>query len=83
MVSTVQFSHTLIYFSFKFQQPVLSPECPVFQYHSHIHFPVEWAHMWGTFRFEKHNGTSLDVKIPSFPLYDPTSYSNSSNENLG
>ncbi|VDP45085.1 unnamed protein product [Schistosoma curassoni] len=64
-------------------QPVLSPECPVFQYHSHIHFPVEWAHMWGTFRFEKHNGTSLDVKIPSFPLYDPTSYSNSSNENLG
>ncbi|XP_018648034.1 hypothetical protein Smp_024500.1 [Schistosoma mansoni] len=52
-------------------------------YHSHIHFPMEWAHMWGTFRFERHNGTSLDVKIPSFPLYDPTCSSNSSNENLG
>nr|AAW24914.1 SJCHGC09341 protein [Schistosoma japonicum] len=63
-------------------QPILSPECPVFQYHSHIQVPVPWAHMWGSFRFEKLNGGSLDVKIPSFPLYDRTYWSNS-NDKLG
>ncbi|KAK4472467.1 hypothetical protein MN116_003717 [Schistosoma mekongi] len=60
--------------------PILSPECPVFQYHSHVQVPVPWAHMWGSFRFEKLNGGSLDVKIPSFPLYDRTYWSNSNNK---
>ncbi|CAH8444203.1 unnamed protein product [Schistosoma turkestanicum] len=58
-------------------QPVLSPECPVFQYHSHTHFPEEWAYMWGTFRFERNSGASLDVKIPALPLCDPTYFSDS------
>ncbi|KAF6780104.1 hypothetical protein AHF37_00455 [Paragonimus kellicotti] len=51
-------------------QPVLSAESPVFQYHSHVQVPVPWAHMWGSFRFERPNGSSFDVKIPSFPLCD-------------
>ncbi|CAH8445933.1 unnamed protein product [Heterobilharzia americana] len=64
-------------------QPILSPECPVFQYHSHIQVPVPWAHMWGSFRFERPNGASFDVKIPSFPLCDRTHWSDTSSEQLG
>uniref|UniRef100_A0A183AFR3 ApaG domain-containing protein n=1 Tax=Echinostoma caproni TaxID=27848 RepID=A0A183AFR3_9TREM len=51
-------------------QPILAEDSRVFQYHSHVQVPVPWAHMWGSFRFEKSNGSSLDVKIPSFPLCD-------------
>ncbi|VDK31862.1 unnamed protein product [Taenia asiatica] len=49
-------------------QPLLSVQSPVFQYHSHVQVPVPWAHMWGQFRLEKPNGTTVDVKIPVFPL---------------
>ncbi|VEL08259.1 unnamed protein product, partial [Protopolystoma xenopodis] len=51
-------------------QPSLTPESPMFQYHSHVQTPVPWAHMWGSFRFEKATGGTLDVKIPPFPLCD-------------
>ncbi|CAL8078710.1 unnamed protein product [Calicophoron daubneyi] len=61
-------------------QPTLSYETPVFQYHSHVQVPVPWAHMWGSFRFERTNGSSLDVKIPSFPLCDRAYWSSSEGE---
>uniref|UniRef100_A0A7E4SLV1 Polymerase delta interacting protein 2 n=2 Tax=Echinococcus granulosus TaxID=6210 RepID=A0A7E4SLV1_ECHGR len=49
-------------------QPLLPVQSPIFQYHSHVQVPVPWAHMWGQFRLEKRNGTTVDVKIPVFPL---------------
>ncbi|KAL7060087.1 hypothetical protein AAHC03_09250 [Spirometra sp. Aus1] len=51
-------------------QPLLRPNNPVFQYHSHVQVPVPWAHMWGSFRLEKASGGTVDVKIPPFPLCD-------------
>uniref|UniRef100_A0A0X3NLV3 Polymerase delta-interacting protein 2 n=1 Tax=Schistocephalus solidus TaxID=70667 RepID=A0A0X3NLV3_SCHSO len=51
-------------------QPLLRPDNPVFQYHSHVQVPVPWAHMWGSFRLDKADGGTVDVKIPPFPLCD-------------
>ncbi|TGZ54899.1 hypothetical protein CRM22_010530 [Opisthorchis felineus] len=63
-------------------QPVLSEESPVFQYHSHVQVPVPWAHMWGSFRFERPNGSTMDAKIPSFPLCDRAYWSNSEEHSM-
>ncbi|KAA0186899.1 polymerase delta-interacting protein 2 [Fasciolopsis buskii] len=61
-------------------QPILAEDSRVFQYHSHVQVPVPWAHMWGSLRFEKPNGSTLDVKIPSFPLCDRAYWSGNSSE---
>lgn len=51
------------------QEPVLSPSAtPAFQYSSHVSLQAPSGHMWGTFRFERDDGSFTDVKIPPFSL---------------
>lgn len=50
------------------QEPFLNDEYPVFQYSSHVNLQAPSGHMWGTFKMEKEDGTSFEVRIPSFYL---------------
>uniref|UniRef100_A0A8C5MX64 DNA polymerase delta interacting protein 2 n=1 Tax=Leptobrachium leishanense TaxID=445787 RepID=A0A8C5MX64_9ANUR len=50
------------------QEPVLSKEQPAFQYSSHVSLQASSGHMWGTFRFERPDGSHFDVRIPPFSL---------------
>ncbi|XP_028840318.1 polymerase delta-interacting protein 2-like isoform X2 [Denticeps clupeoides] len=50
------------------REPVLSKEQPAFQYSSHVSLQAPSGHMWGTFRFEKSDGSHFDVRIPPFSL---------------
>ncbi|XP_042627139.1 polymerase delta-interacting protein 2 isoform X1 [Cyprinus carpio] len=63
------------------KEPVLSREQPAFQYSSHVSLQAPSGHMWGTFCFERTDGSHFDVRIPPFSLesnkYDkapPTGY---------
>ncbi|XP_026082194.1 polymerase delta-interacting protein 2-like isoform X1 [Carassius auratus] len=63
------------------KEPVLSSEQPAFQYSSHVSLQAPSGHMWGTFCFERTDGSHFDVRIPPFSLesnkYDkapPTGY---------
>uniref|UniRef100_A0A8C5RCJ4 DNA polymerase delta interacting protein 2 n=1 Tax=Laticauda laticaudata TaxID=8630 RepID=A0A8C5RCJ4_LATLA len=49
-------------------EPVLSKEQPAFQYSSHVSLQASSGHMWGTFRFERPDGSHFDVRIPPFSL---------------
>ncbi|KAK1331396.1 hypothetical protein QTO34_009350, partial [Cnephaeus nilssonii] len=50
------------------REPVLSKEQPAFQYSSHVSLQASSGHMWGTFRFERPDGSHFDVRIPPFSL---------------
>ncbi|KXJ21843.1 polymerase delta-interacting protein 2 [Exaiptasia diaphana] len=50
------------------QEPVLSPQQPAFQYSSHVSLQAPSGHMWGTFRMERPDGSTFDVRIPPFSL---------------
>uniref|UniRef100_A0A8C9R8R7 Polymerase delta-interacting protein 2 n=1 Tax=Scleropages formosus TaxID=113540 RepID=A0A8C9R8R7_SCLFO len=50
------------------REPVLSKEQPAFQYSSHVSLQAPSGHMWGSYRFERPNGTFFDVRIPPFSL---------------
>ncbi|KAL7848827.1 hypothetical protein SRHO_G00204500 [Serrasalmus rhombeus] len=50
------------------REPVLSKEQPAFQYSSHVSLQAPSGHMWGTFRFERTDGSHFDVRIPPFSL---------------
>ncbi|KAJ7309006.1 hypothetical protein JRQ81_008291 [Phrynocephalus forsythii] len=41
---------------------------PAFQYSSHVSLHASSGHMWGTFRFERSDGSHFDVRIPPFSL---------------
>ncbi|XP_032226378.2 polymerase delta-interacting protein 2 isoform X2 [Nematostella vectensis] len=50
------------------QEPVLSPQQPAFQYSSHVSLQAPSGHMWGTFRLERPDGSTFDIRIPPFSL---------------
>lgn len=50
------------------QEPKLTPQQSAFQYSSHVSLHAPSGHMWGTFRFEKQDGSMFDVRIPPFSL---------------
>nr|CAG4647959.1 EOG090X07J3 [Moina brachiata] len=50
------------------QEPVLSLSQPAFQYSSHVSLQAPSGHMWGTFRMEREDGHSFDIRIPPFSL---------------
>ncbi|KAH3886177.1 polymerase delta-interacting protein 2-like [Dreissena polymorpha] len=50
------------------EEPVLSKLYPVFQYQSHIHLESPTGTMWGYYTMERENGTTFQVKIPTFKL---------------
>lgn len=50
------------------QEPRLSKEYPAFQYSSHVSLSAPSGHMWGTFKMEKDDGKSIEVRIPPFNL---------------
>ncbi|XP_075052777.1 polymerase delta-interacting protein 2 isoform X1 [Mixophyes fleayi] len=50
------------------KEPVLSKEQPAFQYSSHVSLNASSGHMWGTFCFERLDGSHFDVRIPPFSL---------------
>ena len=50
------------------REPVLSKEQPAFQYSSHVSLQASSGHMWGTFRFERPDGSHFDIRIPPFSL---------------
>ncbi|CAB3996577.1 polymerase delta-interacting 2 [Paramuricea clavata] len=50
------------------QEPKLTPQQSAFQYSSHVSLHAPSGHMWGTFRFEKPDGSTFDVRIPPFSL---------------
>ncbi|XP_056119428.1 polymerase delta-interacting protein 2 isoform X2 [Rhinichthys klamathensis goyatoka] len=50
------------------KEPVLSREQPAFQYSSHVSLQAPSGHMWGTFCFERTDGSHFDVRIPPFSL---------------
>nr|XP_033778023.1 polymerase delta-interacting protein 2 isoform X2 [Geotrypetes seraphini] len=50
------------------REPFLSKEQPAFQYSSHVSLQASSGHMWGTFRFERPDGSHIDVRIPPFSL---------------
>ncbi|XP_026636102.1 polymerase delta-interacting protein 2 isoform X2 [Microtus ochrogaster] len=59
---------TVIPFYMGMREPVLSKEQPAFQYSSHVSLQASSGHMWGTFRFERPDGSHFDVRIPPFSL---------------
>ncbi|XP_028396838.1 polymerase delta-interacting protein 2-like [Dendronephthya gigantea] len=50
------------------QEPKLTPQQSAFQYSSHVSLHAPSGHMWGTFRFERQDGSMFDVRIPPFSL---------------
>uniref|UniRef100_A0A8C9VKW1 Polymerase delta-interacting protein 2 n=1 Tax=Scleropages formosus TaxID=113540 RepID=A0A8C9VKW1_SCLFO len=50
------------------REPVLSKEQPAFQYSSHVSLQAPSGHMWGTFSFERTDGSQFDIRIPPFSL---------------
>uniref|UniRef100_A0A8C0SII4 Polymerase delta-interacting protein 2 n=2 Tax=Canis lupus familiaris TaxID=9615 RepID=A0A8C0SII4_CANLF len=50
------------------REPVLSKEQPAFQFSSHVSLQASSGYMWGTFRFERPDGSHFDVRIPPFSL---------------
>uniref|UniRef100_A0A2K5BVA7 ApaG domain-containing protein n=1 Tax=Aotus nancymaae TaxID=37293 RepID=A0A2K5BVA7_AOTNA len=50
------------------REQVSSKEQPAFQYSSHVSLQASSGHIWGTFRFERPDGSHFDVWIPPFSL---------------
>lgn len=50
------------------EEPILSKAQPAFQYSSHINLQAPSGHMWGSFRMEREDGYTFDVRIPPFSL---------------
>lgn len=49
-------------------EPYLDTENSVFQYSSHVNLQAPSGHMWGTFKMEREDGSTFEVRIPSFYL---------------
>lgn len=49
-------------------EPFLDSENSVFQYSSHVNLQAPSGHMWGTFKMEREDGSTFEVRIPSFYL---------------
>jgi len=50
------------------QEPTLEKENPAFQYSSHVSLQAPSGHMWGTFKMERVDGTTFEIRIPPFNL---------------
>lgn len=50
------------------QEPYLDTDHSVFQYSSHVNLQAPSGHMWGTFKMEREDGSTFEVRIPSFYL---------------
>lgn len=50
------------------QEPYLTSDHSVFQYSSHVNLQAPSGHMWGTFKMEREDGSTFEVRIPSFYL---------------